>query len=122
MFVAWTGFDEHIYVSTVNINGDSIVVPPPVRLGETTNDSPALASYNGKLYLAWTGQGDDLLNLMQLNADLPAPSRITCRASQLPDPPLASAYGRLWVAFTGNTDDLYVSAVDINGANFTCLP
>jgi hypothetical protein len=45
-------------------NSAASVFTGKVTLGDTSPKSPALASLNGKLYIAWKGDGNDHLNVM----------------------------------------------------------
>lgn len=70
LWVAFTGDTESLYASAVDIDVDgNISVAPLNPLPETSNDSPGLMSSNGKLYIAWPGQGDSHPNLMELHSD-----------------------------------------------------
>ena len=60
MFVGQVVFDDDNHLS----------VPHLSKLGEKSDDKgPALADYLGKPFVAWTGKGNDLLNVMQLTPD-----------------------------------------------------
>ncbi|MCX5610650.1 glycoside hydrolase [Streptomyces sp. NBC_00047] len=73
-----------------------------VRLGFTSDAAPALASHDGRLWLAWRGSGNEQLNLAFSDDD-----GVTFRGirtfSDTSDhaPALASHAGRLYLAWTG---------------------
>jgi hypothetical protein len=126
-YVSITGESESLYVSTVVVNGPivngtDISVPPFPTLPETSNFSPALGSYNGKPFIGWTGQGQNYLNVMQLNADgspvEPHPVRQGETASSAVA--LDSNNGRPLIAWTGTdgAGTLYTAPV----AFFTAAP
>src|SRR5215813_12206107 len=47
-YIAWTGTDG-------KLNVQSLPAGQPTTLNQTSNQGPALASYNNLIYLAWTG-------------------------------------------------------------------
>lgn len=68
LYMAWTGRDNQVNIAQLVLLGNTSGAPlrleldGKVILGESTGAAPALTSYNGLLFLAWTG-GDDYLNL-----------------------------------------------------------
>jgi hypothetical protein len=48
---------------TMNLSGPNVTGFNTVTLGETSPDRPALVSFDGKLFLAWRGNGNLNLNL-----------------------------------------------------------
>jgi hypothetical protein len=71
-------------------------------LGETSDKAPALASHNGRLFLAWKGAGNDSLNLMFSDDNGRTFRGIKTLSDTSHHPPaLASHNGRLYLAWTG---------------------
>ncbi|MDQ6868689.1 MAG: hypothetical protein M3178_09895 [Pseudomonadota bacterium] len=74
LFLAWTGRGEgQLNVAKVTLFGNTAGgfgiegLEPWVPLGDTSEEAPALASHNGRLFLAWKGAGNDNLNVMSSN-------------------------------------------------------
>jgi hypothetical protein len=72
----------------------------------TTDRPPAIASHNGRLYLAWKGSGNDNLNL----AFFDEPTRAFVGTHTLNEhsphqPALASHNGRLYLSWTGTSNE-----------------
>ncbi len=134
LYVAWVGENDNyqIFLSLVNLNGDTISVSPPMPiLGVNTNNygSPALAAFNGNLYLAYTGSGGDLMNVDRLTntngqlvpdgndititEGLPQVKGLTVQGS----PALAASGGKLFIAWAGRTNNnqLFDAQVTDNG-------
>ncbi|MED2693805.1 hypothetical protein [Bacillus toyonensis] len=70
LFIAWTGRGEgNLNVAKVvlfgNTSGEFAIegLEDKVVLNDTSEQSPSLASHNGRLYLSWKGAGNDNLNL-----------------------------------------------------------
>lgn len=71
LFMAWTGRgDGNLNVAKVTLFANTAGafgiegLEEKVTLGDTSEDAPALASHDGRLFLAWKGAGNDNLNLM----------------------------------------------------------
>jgi hypothetical protein len=66
LFIAWPGSGNNLQlnVAAVNHSGASVTgFGNKVTLAETSTERPALASFDGKLFVAWRGTNSDL-NLM----------------------------------------------------------
>ena len=69
LYLAWTGEDDRLNVARVvlfaNTAGGFGIegLEGKVTLGETSGAAPALGSWNDLLFLGWTGEGEDLVNL-----------------------------------------------------------
>jgi hypothetical protein len=88
-------------------------------LGDTSPMSPSLASCNGKLYLAWKGDGNDNLNVM-MSADNGTTfgNKVTSPETSKDAPALASDGSRLLIAWKGSgNDNLNVATVNLNPAS-----
>ncbi len=112
LFLAWTGRgDGNLNVAKVTLFGNTAGgfgiegLEGKVVLGDTSEEAPALASHNGRLFLAWTGRGDGNLNLM-FSDDNGATfhGKTTFGDSSHDAPALASHGGRLFLAWTGRGD------------------
>ncbi|CAL8481769.1 G1 family glutamic endopeptidase [Caballeronia sp. S22] len=92
-------------------------------LADTSPLSPALASLNGRLFVAWKGDGNDNLNIMysadngQTFGSKYKSPETTSRA-----PALCVHNGSLYIAWKGDGNDyLNVAMVDMSGATITGL-
>jgi hypothetical protein len=113
LFLAWTGReastgDEKLNIAKVTFFGNTAGgfgiegLEGKVILGDASEQSPALASHNGRLFLAWKGAGNDNLNLM-FSEDNGASFRgkKTFLETSYHAPALVSHDGRLFLAWTG---------------------
>ncbi|MEN3616114.1 hypothetical protein AAH979_42445 [Plantactinospora sp. ZYX-F-223] len=76
-----------------------------VTLGDSTDRSPALASHNGRLLLAWRGSGNNQLNLAFSTDDgITFQGTTTLGDSSEHSPSLVSHGNRLYLAWTGRGD------------------
>jgi hypothetical protein len=67
LFIAWTGSgDDQLNVAQVQLDneGTPLGLGPPVTLAATSTAGPVLASLDSVLYLAWTGVGNNELNIV----------------------------------------------------------
>jgi hypothetical protein len=67
LYIAWTSTGKlpTINVALVAVEGNKITgFNNKVTLGDTSPFSPALASFNGRLYLGWRSDGNNGLNVM----------------------------------------------------------
>ncbi len=89
-----------------------------VILGDTSEEAPALASHNGRLFLAWKGAGNDNLNLMFSDDNGATFHGIKTfpDATSHKAPALASHVGGLFLAWTGRGEgQLNVAKVTLFG-------
>src|SRR5208337_4963701 len=106
--------DNHLVIAPVIYAQGVPFITTPFDLGETSNHSPALAYFNGFLYIAWTSQGGDFLNIMQLSL----PNGFGIEPHYLSgytvngSPALGTAGNALYVAWTGQTNNIYVQKVN----------
>ncbi|MDX2100182.1 MAG: hypothetical protein SFW36_20590 [Leptolyngbyaceae cyanobacterium bins.59] len=129
LFLAWTGReastgDGNLNIAKVTFFGNTAGgfgiegLEGKVILGDTSEQSPAVASHNGRLFLAWKGAGNDNLNLMfsddngaSFRGKKTFPTETSHQA-----PALASHSGRLFLAWTGRGDgNLNVAKVVLFG-------
>ena len=92
-----------------------------VTLGDTSPLSPSLASLNGRLYIAWKGDGNDQLNIMYSSDNGATFGNKFVSPETSPQPPaLAVHNGLLFIAWKGDgNDQLNVAQVAISGNNIT---
>lgn len=78
-----------------------------VTLGDTSPRSPALASLNGILYLAWKGDGNDFLNVMPSfdNGNTFAHKLVITSDTSPQAPALCAHNGGLYIAWKGDGND-----------------
>ncbi len=124
LFLAWIGVDnEQLNVAKVVLFGNTAGgfgiegLEDKVVLGDTSEAAPALASHNGRLFLAWKGSGNDNLNLM-FSDDNGASFRgkTTFPETSSHGPALTSDGGRLFLAWKGSgNENLNVAKVVLFG-------
>ncbi len=92
-----------------------------VVLGETSPNSPALASLNGLLYLAWTGVGNNELNVnCSANNGTTFAGKATSKDTSQRAPALCANQGNLYTAWTGvGNNELNVCKVNVSGNSVT---
>jgi hypothetical protein len=112
LFLAWTGRgDGKLNVAKVALFANTAGgfgiegLEEKVVLGDTSEQAPALASHNDRLFLAWKGSGNDNLNLMFSNDNGASfQGKRTFDDTSHHAPALASHHGRLFLAWTGRGD------------------
>ena len=64
IYIAWKGDgNDNLNVAAVVFQGPKITgFANKVVLGQTSQSSPALASFNGQLWVSWRGDGNNSLN------------------------------------------------------------
>jgi hypothetical protein len=88
-----------------------------VILGDTSPFSPSLASHDGRLFIAWRGDGNDNLNIM-LSSDggHTFGGKFISNETSTEPPALASTGGRLFIAWKGDgNDNLNIAEVALFG-------
>jgi hypothetical protein len=82
--------------------------------GVGTAESPTLAVFNGRLYMAWRGVGDQNLYWASFDGTSWAPQQRLDTASSSIGPTLAAINGKLWMAWKGYATDshIYYSSFD----------
>jgi hypothetical protein len=92
-----------------------------VVLAETSNNSPALASFNGLLYLAWTGVRNNELNVnCSANNGATFAGKATSTDTSQQAPALCANQGNLFMGWTGaGNDELNVCKVNVSGNSVT---
>ena len=131
LFFAWTGLSDHrLNVAPVSLFGNTsgglgvedLDLAQKALLGETSVSSPALASHQGRLFLAWRG-GDNRLNLMFSADGAHFGGKRILAASSEHAPSLASHNGQLFLAWKGlGNTELNIMASDDNGLSFAGKP
>ncbi len=124
LFLAWTGEgEEKLNVAKVVLFGNTAGgfgiegLEGRVVLGDSSEAAPALASHNGRLFLAWKGSGNDNLNLL-FSDDNGASfrGRQPFPETSSHGPSLASHAGRLFLAWKGSgNENLNVAKVVLFG-------
>lgn len=110
IYIAWAGTDPGHTLNvahSVGLTGTFTTPVTPFKGGVNTNDGVALAAFNGRLYLAWTGTDSGHTLNVASSADgvswNPPALPFKKPGSQNSDwgPALASFNGRLYLAWTG---------------------
>ncbi|MFD3480490.1 hypothetical protein, partial [Streptomyces sp. NPDC058695] len=122
LFLAWTGLDDQLNIAKVALFSraqggfgiDSTLEDHRV-LQDSSDAGPALASHNGKLFLAWRGSGNTALNLAFFDETGTAlAGKQPLADSSNHAPALASHRGRLFISWAGRgNDQINVAAVDL---------
>ncbi|MFC4456568.1 hypothetical protein [Deinococcus sonorensis] len=122
LYLAWTGLDEHLNVAKVVLFGNTEGgfgiegLEAKIVLGDTSEASPALASHNGRLFLAWKGSGNDNLNLSYSDNGATFHGDMTFPDTSSHGPALTSHGGRLFLAWKGSgNENLNVAKVALLG-------
>jgi hypothetical protein len=109
LYIAWTGSgNNQLNVTQVNLNPDRVPTgfSPSVPLGETSPAGPALASFNNALWLVWTGEGNNYLNVMPWFDGQATFTEVDKNTSPLATSPVTPALcvhdGNLYIAWTGS--------------------
>jgi hypothetical protein len=114
LFLAWTGRgDGNLNVAKVALFANTAGafgiegLEEAAILGDTSEQGPALASHNGRLFLAWKGSGNDNLNLAFSDDNgrtFPGKKTFSDSDTSHLAPALSSHNGRLFLAWTGRGD------------------
>lgn len=116
LFLSWKGDgNDNINVAQVALNGNGapLGLINKVTLGDQTPTSPALASLNNVLYLAWKGDGNDNLNVISSDDGRDFGGKITSGETSPFTPALVANNGQLFIAWTGNgANQLNAAVVD----------
>jgi hypothetical protein len=120
LFIAWTGVgNNNLNVSIVNVSGNKVsgFSGKVTLMSETSLYSPALASLNGLLYLAWTGVGNNQLNVaVSLNNGTSFVNKYVSTQTSTAAPALTVQNGVLYIAWKGDgNDNLNIGQVAISG-------
>jgi hypothetical protein len=82
---------------------------------EYSNNSPALASFNGRLYMAFTGTNKSIYVLSSANETILFDRKIKLDETSVHSPALTVFQNKLYLAFTGENQSLYIlSSTDGN--------
>jgi predicted phage baseplate assembly protein len=125
LYIAWKGDgNDFLSVAPVSITGGTInsLSPKTIIENETSPLSPSLASLNGRLYLAWKGDGNDFLNVMYSsdNGQTFGNTYTSSTETSAQAPSLAVHNGTLYITWIGDGNDkLNVAIVTVSGANIT---
>jgi len=128
IYIAWTGTGNGLLnVSQVTFdgNGNATSITQPVLVGgNTSTQGPSLASVGGNLYIAWTGNGNDKINIAVSTNDgasFVEPPHVSSMTT--PCTPALCALGlRLFVAWKGDgNDQLNVADCTFSGPSVTSL-
>jgi Peptidase A4 family len=92
--------------------------PSKAVLGDTSPHTPALASLNGNIYIAWKGDGNDNLNVMvSTDNGETFHNKFISNETSPQAPALAAHNGGLFISWKGDgNDNLNVASVNLNAA------
>ena len=118
--IAFTGFNgdgnDNLNVARVNINPSPTGFSNKVTLSDTSPKSPALGELNAKLYIAWKGDGNDLLNVMFSTDGVNFGNKSIGSETSPQAPSLVNHNGDLYIGWKGDGND------NLNVARVTDLP
>jgi hypothetical protein len=118
LYIGWKGSgNDNLNVAIVDIDpqtGFPLGISNKTTVGDTSPFGPALATFNGALYMAWKGDGNDNLSVMvstdngqTFGNKVVSPETSDCA------PALAENNGSLFIAWKGSgNDNLNVAVVD----------
>jgi hypothetical protein len=119
-----------VVVSNANPNGevdlyfnrlDDWIVDKTIISNNTSPKNPSIASLNGRLYIAWKGDGNDHINVMY-STDNGATfgNKYTSPETSPQAPALCAHNGKLYIAWKGDGNDhLNVASVNFSGNAIT---
>jgi hypothetical protein len=118
LFIAWKGdSNDNLNVASVNTNANGAPTgfANKVTVPDTSPLSPALASLNGSIYLAWKGDGNDNLNVsVSTDGGKTFGNKMTSPETSPLPVALAANNGQLYIAWKGDgNDNLNVAVVDV---------
>ncbi|MHB8390369.1 MAG: sialidase family protein [Acidobacteriaceae bacterium] len=92
-----------------------------VTLGDTSPRSPSLASLDGRLYIAWKGDGNDNLNVMcSADSGITFGGKFTSPETSPQGPGLCVHNDNLYITWKGDgNDNLNVARVNLSGNSVT---
>ncbi len=113
LYIAWTGEgDGELNVARINLFGNTAGgfgiegIEQKRVLGDTSDFAPAIASHNGRLFLAWTGMGAHKLNLIfsdDNGASFKGKRTFTDSSDAAP---VIASNGSLFYSWSGEGEDL----------------
>jgi hypothetical protein len=85
-----------------------------VTLGDTSPFTPSLASHDGRLFIAWRGDGNEQLNIMFSSDAQHFGGKFISNETSSEPPAIASTGGRLFIAWKGSgNDNLNIAEVSL---------
>jgi hypothetical protein len=109
LYIAWRGDNGNalLNVARVSVAGDNVTgLSNKVTLTDTSPFTPAIASCNGRLFIAWRGDGNTNLNVMY-SADNGASfgHKLTSTETSAQAPALGMMNNALFIAWKGEGND-----------------
>lgn len=126
LFIAWRGDggNEYLNVARVSVAGDHVTgLTNKVTLTDTSPFTPAIASCNGRLFIAWRGAGNPDLNVMY-SSDNGATFGHKCISTEtsVQAPSLGTMNNALYISWKGDgNDNLNVARVAMTGNDIVGL-
>lgn len=117
LYIGWKGSgNDNLNVALVDIDqsGFPTGLSNKTTVGDTSPFGPALATFNGALYMAWKGDGNDNLNVMvSTDGGQTFGNKVVSPETSDTAPALAVNNGSLFIAWKGSgNDNLNVAVVD----------
>jgi hypothetical protein len=85
-----------------------------VTLGDTSPFTPSLASHDGRLFIAWRGDGNEQLNIMFSTDGQHFSGKFVSNETSSEPPAIASTGRRLFIAWKGSgNDNLNIAEVSL---------
>jgi hypothetical protein len=126
LFISWKGDgNDDLNVARVDVGTGGAIsgFSNKVVLGETSPVSPALAALNGVLYIAWKGDGNDNLNVMESTDGGATFGHKFVSSETSPQPPALGTTGtQLFLGWKGDgNDQLNVAQVKASAGSISGL-
>jgi hypothetical protein len=99
-YIAWEGTDGAHHLNVMS-SGRRAVWQNKVTLGDTSSGGCSLCVFNNRLYLAWTGTGNNEINFMSSTDGVNWGNKVTLGETCVGRPALAAVGNHLVVAWTG---------------------
>jgi hypothetical protein len=106
LYISWVDVNNQLNVMVSLDNGATF--GSQFISTEASPQAPALGTFNGNLYIAWKGDGNDNLNVAEVDTN-PSPTglsnRVTLSDTSPHSPALAELAGRLYITWKGDGND-----------------
>jgi len=130
LFIAWTGTDHQHSLNIAPVttgkdeNGETTVtgLDPSNHqvLSQSSDNAPALVAFDGQLFLAWKGNGNNGINIMSSSDGFATiDNHNTPEADNFADYPLSLAVfnNNLWIAWKGTSPTPYIQFAQVQASS-----
>jgi hypothetical protein len=119
LFLAFRGENNHLDLMVSTDNGNTFA--DKLTANETTSYGPALTLFDGSVFVAWSGHGNNKLNVANVTlagAAIGLDEKVTLPWKSTGSPALASFNGILWMAWRGDGELLNIASSTDGGHTF----